>query len=257
MGLPPRPLLWRKCRRHPIVAVLPVQEEKSTRHDSDHLGLDSIQEYGPSHQGRIRTVPPLPKVMAEHNHWALCFVLFLRERSSHGRLNAQNVKKVRCHLSPGKLLRLPVPCQAGRRISRGRHIREHLVLCLPVHIVRRRWRIQCKTDKRSVLPHHHQPARVGIRQRPQQNRVYRAENSRVGADPQRQCRYRDDEKSWFLGDLPQRVPQVCKEVHALETMGCTKCFLQFCPSFCPGGLPCWLSTRRPQDPFKILDGATF
>src|SRR5713226_105954 len=227
MGLPPRPLLRRKGRRHPVVAVLPVQEEKSTRHASDHLGLDSIQKDGPANQGHIPAISRLPEVMAEHNHWALCLVLCLCKRSSHRGLNAQNVKKVWCHLSPGKLFRLPVSRQAGRRISRSRHVREHLVLCLPVHVVRWRWRIQCKTDERRVLPHHHQPVRVSIRQRPQQHRFYCAENGRVGADPQRQGRYRDKEKSWILDDLPQRVPQVCKEAHVLETTNCTKCFLLF------------------------------
>src|SRR5882724_2637411 len=89
MRLPPRPLLRRKCRWHPVVAVLPVQEEKSTRHDSGHLGLDSVQKDRPANQGHIRAIPPLPKVMAEHNHWALGLVLFLRERRRRTRHKAQ------------------------------------------------------------------------------------------------------------------------------------------------------------------------
>jgi len=155
---------------------------KTARHDSDNLGLDSVQKDRPANQGHIPAISPLPEIMAEHNHWALCSVLFLCERSSHRRLNAQNVKKVRCHLSPGKLLRLPVPVRLAV-VYRVAVMSVNTWFCASSPNSRRRRRIQCKADKRSVLPHHHQPARLAYGSGRQQNRVYRAENSRVGAIP--------------------------------------------------------------------------
>jgi hypothetical protein len=63
-------------------------------------------------------------------------------------------------------------------------------------------------EVRSSWPGRYQPARISIRQRPQQNRIDHAENRRVGADTKHDCEHCDQSEPRALAQLPQRKAKV-------------------------------------------------
>src|ERR1700741_3383455 len=65
-----------------------------------------------------------------------------------------------------------------------RNILEDVVLFLPVHVFRNRWRMRGFGMRLVGLPNHHQAFRLRIRQGPVQKRVQHAENRAVRGDTQ-------------------------------------------------------------------------
>src|SRR5882762_2417858 len=113
MGLPPRPLLRRETRRHPVVAVLPVAEKEILGHHANYFCLHSVQQDCPPDECLVTPEASPPHAITQHYYGTPCFVLFRRKRAAYGRLHTQHIKKVRCDLLAGELFRLAVPRQAS------------------------------------------------------------------------------------------------------------------------------------------------
>jgi hypothetical protein len=77
-------------------------------------------------------------------------------------------------------------CQVHSDVVGGRHPLEELGLGFPIEVVGRRDDVALALPSGVRLPHHHQAIRLGIRQRPDEDRVDDGEDRRVGADAERE-----------------------------------------------------------------------
>src|SRR5262249_35978725 len=110
-------------------------------------------------------IPILPQPIAEHDYFIrIGFIFFGQERAAERGLDAEYREEIGRHHIGVKPLWFAVAGQFETPLAERRHILEGLGLRLPVGVIRRRWRVLRKPRKRGVLPDHHQPVRLLIRQ---------------------------------------------------------------------------------------------
>ena len=207
-----RPAFRSEIERHPVVHVF-FAKEKSSGHDSQDFGLHIVQQNRPPDNGPVSPEPPLPQTVAEQDNLLFCLVFLRGEDTPNRRPRAEHIKKIGRESLPVELFRRTVACQAhGAALSCG-HVCKHGVLRLPVQVIRRRRGVVRETDKGGVFPHHHEPMRLVVRQRPEQHRLHGAENGGIGADAQCERGNCYGEKSWILRNLAERIPQIIVEAH--------------------------------------------
>src|SRR5262249_38109709 len=110
-------------------------------------------------------IPILPQPIAEHDYFIrIRFILFGQERAAERWLDAEYREEIGRHQIGVHPLWFAVAGQVETPLAERRHILEGSVLRLPVGVIGRRRSVARKSGERSVLPNHHQPVRLLIRQ---------------------------------------------------------------------------------------------
>src|ERR1043166_4991311 len=96
---------------------------------------------------------------------------------------------------------LPGPLPEGGKLFAG------LSLLDEAEIIRGRRRklVRVLRQLGQVSPHHDNPIRIFERQRPQQRRIYDAEDRSVGADAQRERGHYDERHTWTTNERAQSI----------------------------------------------------
>src|SRR5439155_22604163 len=94
-------------------------------------------------------------------------------------------------------------------------------LLLKVRKIRRGESDRSRKGPRNSFENHDQAIRIGVWQRPEQNRIHYRKDSDAAADSQRQCRNRYRGKSRALVETPQTIANILPDRfhHGLRSLG--------------------------------------
>ena len=98
-----------------------------------------------------------------------------------------------------------------RTLQWNREAYDRIRLRPSIEVIRDRNRGLGQPHQRIAVPDEHQPVRVAIRQRPQEDLIDQAEDRRIRTDPERQRQHRDERKDRLL---EQRTKSVADVLHA-------------------------------------------
>ncbi len=164
----------------------------------------------PADDRRIGGEAATPQTIAEDDDLRpVILIVCGREVAAQSGRNAKRAEICRADLLPVDALRFAVAdhrrlprLHHRQRLKRTRALAEPLK-CSEGRIERRAFA--------SALPHHHDSARLGIGQRPKQNRIHRAEDRRARSDTERQHGRGHDGEAGILLPLPQAIANIVQQ----------------------------------------------
>ena len=191
-----------------------VRDIEAGRQRADHHMRNAVQLQGSPERARIAGEQALPEVVVdERDGWTSGAVVFGSEEPSHGGLHAESCQVRRRHRGRHQPLGLATAQQgelALRRKSR-RGERASFVAIEAVFEHRRAERIEPLAQR---VPED-ESVRVRHRQRPQQERIERAEDRRVRADSERQRQHDDGREAGADAQGPPPITKVLQQdLHA-------------------------------------------
>ena len=126
-----------KSHRYPYLC-LAVCRSKRGRHDARDCGLSAVERDRLPHDVRARSKPAHPKLVTDHGERRSTeLVLFLGERASDQRLDAERVEEILADTLRDQFFRLTgADDDAHGQIVEDRHPLEHTILRFPVEEVR-------------------------------------------------------------------------------------------------------------------------
>ena len=196
---------------HPQLILAAGKIETGRHHADDRVAL-AVQVEGLAGYLRVGAEAALPQAVAHDDHATGSGpVLFGQERAAQLRLDAQQGKEVGRDALAVNPLRLADARQVKALVGGRRHAFKDLVLITPVYVVSHRGRVARVSASGVVLPDHHEPFGVSIRQGAQQHRVDDTEDGAVRADPQGQSDHGDGGEAGVFPERPQAVAQVAPE----------------------------------------------
>ena len=181
-----RPRRRREADRGPDVHRL-VENRKARRHDSDDEIGAAVEHDVAVHDRGIGAEAPAPEPIADRDHRHARRVLLRREVAAERRPDAEHAEE-RAGDELHRQLRGVARARERRpeRHRDGGEFREGLIQLAPVNEIAGRNDIFFLVAREVVLPHHGQAIGIGVRKRPQQERVDHAEDGGVRADAERQ-----------------------------------------------------------------------
>src|SRR5262249_13066858 len=145
----------------------------------------------------IAREPPLPEIVRDdHDALAARFSVVVVKRSSEDRLDAEHREEICSRVLSRNLFGIAVAGQARAGVKVRGHILKDRVLLFPVKEVSEVDHVLgLASAGQMLLPYNRESIGGAIRQRAQQDRVYNAEDRRVGAYSKRKRDNRDKSKA--------------------------------------------------------------
>src|SRR5215475_7933625 len=131
-----RQLLRGKVAGAPIVHIANREEEVARRYTQDYSAFAIHQNVAAGDFG-ISAEAALPKVIADDNSLGLRSVFLMGPNAANDRLDLQHFEEVWRHRTSKRLLGRLIASEAGRLVAQCGHVREHMILCAPIDVVRR------------------------------------------------------------------------------------------------------------------------
>ena len=160
--------------------------------------------------GDVAAEAPLPEpVSDDHDPPRVGDVVLLREGAAGDGTDAEHGEVLVRHLLAGDRLGLRVAGERRTPAGDDRDLLEEAGFAPPVGVVAGRGPFVGRTAARpQVLPDHHEPLRMRIGQRPEQDGVDDGEHRGVGADAERDRQDRDRGEPAGLEDGPDGIREV-------------------------------------------------
>ena len=189
-------------------------EVEPRRHDAHHLRRRAVNADGAADNAWVSAKCPLPNRIAEQNDVVptrLSF--FVKERSSHVRLNAQGGEETGGNVRSGYALGRSAHAQVEDVASHRRDIREAAAVLDEVVKFGRRDVVAVvgNSDARETHPDDHEAARIPVRQRTEEHAIHHAEDRCVRADAERERQHRNGGEAGVLRQHPYSVPQILEK----------------------------------------------
>ena len=194
-------------RRHHFLG-----EVEALGEDADHLVRLAVQDQRAPHGARIAAEPAQPGGMSEDRGAAGAGRRVLRPGEPPVRgARAQHRQQVHGRADRAHPLGRAVPGQVVVRSDGDRELLEALVTRLDVEVLRGREPVFRDAQARRAVPEDHEPLRVRVRQRPQQQRARDAEDGGIRADPDRERQHDRHREAGAPDEPAQGVREVVDE----------------------------------------------
>ena len=195
-------------RRHHL-----ARKVEALREHADHLVRLAVQDQRAPHGTRIAAEPAQPGAHVRGRPCRRC-----RASSSCGprsRPYAARAPSIGSRFDDARIVPTrsgaPSPGQVVVRSDGDRELLEALVTRLDVEVLRGREPVFRDAQARRAVPEDHEPLRVRVRQRPQQQRARDAEDGGIRADPDRERQHHGYREAGAASERAQRVREVARE----------------------------------------------
>ena len=195
-------------RRHHLTR----QIERFRQHADDLMGL-AVEDERPANRLRVAAVAAHPRPVTEHRGPRRAgHVVFGGEEPARRGAHAEHGKKVRRHTDGADALRVAaVTGQVVVSADRDGELLEALMPRLDVEILCGREPVLRDAEPGRAVPQNGESIGIGVRERPQQQRVRHAENRGVRADAYGQRQHGRERKPRAAGEGADGVADVLAE----------------------------------------------
>ena len=197
-------------KRSPHIHAAGSQAELELGRHNTHNSIAAIvQPNGPANDAAIAAIPAHEQgITQDCHHFVSWLVLFRCETPAQNRRSAENGKQAgagshRSHpFGVGVAREIAVlRCERGRRVE-DPVLRTILLETLGID------RQPVDTELEELVPYHHQPSGILVRQRAQQHRVHHTEDRGIGANSERERQHGGERESGSSGETSERVADV-------------------------------------------------